>query len=253
MIHTGLIPWLDPASIIHTAGPWALAVVCLIVFAETGLLVGFLLPGDTLLVITGLLTFSAMHTDVAGGLQVDIWWVALAIGFSAFLGGEVGYLIGHKAGPRIFERKESGIFSIENVQRTNAFFERFGGLAVILARFVPIVRTFAPVAAGVGHMNYKKYTLYNLIGAVIWGVGLTYFGYLLGYIPPVAEFVQEYIDVILIGAVVLTLIPTIWHYIQSSRKAKRAAAAGEDVITDADEAKHMVLEADAFDQKPDHR
>ncbi|MET1051211.1 MAG: VTT domain-containing protein, partial [Mycetocola sp.] len=154
--------------------------------------------------------------------------------------------------PRIFERKESGIFSIENVRRTNAFFERFGGLAVILARFVPIIRTFAPVAAGVGHMNYKKYSLYNLIGALIWGAGLTYFGYLLGYIPPVAEFVQEYIDVILSSAVVITLVPTIWHYIQSSRKAKRAAAAGQDVVTDDDEAQQMVLDAEAFDQKPDH-
>lgn len=244
MIHTGLIPWLDPATIIDGAGPWALLVICLIVFAETGLLVGFLLPGDTLLVITGIFTFG-------GIINIDIWWVALAIGFAAFLGGEVGYLIGHKAGPRIFERKESGVFSIENVQRTNAFFERFGGLAVILARFVPIIRTFAPVAAGVGHMNYKKYTLYNLIGAVIWGAGLTYFGYLLGYIPPVAEFVQEYIDVILIGAVVITLIPTVWHYIQSSRKAKRLAAAGADVITDEDEARQMVLDAEAFDKKPE--
>ena len=246
MIHTGLIPWLDPATIIDGAGPWALLVICVIVFAETGLLVGFLLPGDTLLVITGIFTFG-------GIINIDIWWVALAIGFAAFLGGEVGYLIGHKAGPRIFERKESGIFSIENVQRTNAFFERFGGLAVILARFVPIIRTFAPVAAGVGHMNYKKYTLYNLIGAVIWGAGLTYFGYLLGYIPPVAEFVQEYIDVILIGAVVITLIPTIWHYVQSSRKAKRLAAAGADVVTDTDEARQMVLDAEAFEKKHDHR
>jgi membrane-associated protein len=251
MISTGLIPWLDPEGIIGAAGPWALVVVCFIVFAETGLLVGFLLPGDTLLVITGLLTFYGMHSTTTGGLDFDIWWVALAIGFSAFLGGEVGYLIGHKAGPRIFERKESGVFSIRNVERTNAFFTRFGGLAVILARFVPIVRTFAPVAAGVGHMNYKKYTFYNLIGAVIWGVGLTYFGYFLGYIPPVAEFVQEYIDVILIGAVVLTLIPTVWHYVQSSRKAKLAAASGEDVITDHEEAQHMVLDPETFEKKPE--
>ncbi|WP_411720460.1 DedA family protein [Mycetocola sp.] len=250
MISTGLIPWLDPESIISAAGPWALVVVCFIVFAETGLLVGFLLPGDTLLVITGLLTFHGMHSE-AGGLDFDIWWVALAIGLAAFLGGEVGYLIGHKAGPRVFERKESGVFSIKNVERTNAFFTRFGGLAVILARFVPIVRTFAPVAAGVGHMNYKKYTFYNFVGAIIWGVGLTYFGYLLGYIPPVSIFVQEYIDVILIGAVVLTLIPTVWHYVQSSRKAKRAAAAGEDVITDHDEARHLVLDAETFEKKPE--
>jgi membrane-associated protein len=213
--------------------------VCFIVFAETGLLIGFLLPGDTLLVITGLLTF-------AGVIEIDIWWVALAIGFSAFLGGEVGYLIGHKAGPRIFERKETGLFSIENVKRTNAFFERFGGVAVILARFVPIVRTFAPVAAGVGHMDYRKYTLYNLIGAIIWGVGLTYAGYLLGYIPPVANFVRDYIDLILLGAVVGTLIPTVWHYIQSNRKAKKANQAlhGQP----AADAEDLVLDKALFDQ-----
>jgi membrane-associated protein len=247
MIQTALIPWLDPETIIAAAGPWALVVVCLIVFAETGLLVGFLLPGDTLLVISGLLT----HTSLVFG--VDIWWVCLAIGLAAFLGGEVGYLIGHKFGPSVFERKESGLFSVKNVERTNAFFERFGALAIILARFVPIVRTFAPVAAGVGHMNYKKYTLYNFIGAIIWGVGLTYFGYLIGYIPPVAEFVQEYIDVILIGAVVLTLIPTLWHYFQSSHKAKRAAEAGEDVVTDHEEAEHLVLDPEVFERGPEER
>ena len=245
MMSTSLIPWLDPETIISGAGPWALVVVCAIVFAETGLLVGFLLPGDTLLVISGLLT----HTVLVFG--VDIWWVCLAIGLAAFLGGEVGYLIGHKFGPSIFERKESGLFSVKNVERTNAFFERFGALAIILARFVPIVRTFAPVAAGVGHMNYRKYSLYNLIGALIWGVGLTYFGFLIGYIPPVAEFVQEYIDVILLGAVVLTLIPTLWHYFQSASKARKAAAAGKDVVTDADEAKHLVLDPEVFDRGPE--
>ncbi|MDN4614867.1 VTT domain-containing protein [Leifsonia sp. F6_8S_P_1B] len=217
--HAGLIPWLDPETIISAAGPWALLVVCGIIFSETGLLVGFLLPGDTLLVISGLLT----HTSLVFG--VDIWWVCLAIAFAAFLGGEVGYLIGHKAGPRIFERKESGLFSVENVRRTNAFFERFGALAIILARFVPIVRTFAPVAAGVGHMNYRKYSLYNAMGALLWGAGLTLFGYLIGYIPPVATFVSNYIDIILIGAVVITLVPTLFHYFQSLRKAKRKRAA----------------------------
>ncbi len=247
MIHTALIPWLDPETIISGAGPWALVVVCAIVFAETGLLVGFLLPGDTLLVISGLLT----HTVLVFG--VDIWWVCLAIGFAAFLGGEVGYLIGHKFGPSIFERKESGLFSVKNVERTNAFFERFGALAIILARFVPIVRTFAPVAAGVGHMNYKKYTLYNFIGAIIWGVGLTYFGFLIGYIPPVADFVQEYIDVILLGAVVLTLIPTLWHYFSSAHKARKAAAAGADVVTDHTEAEQLVLDPEVFDRGTDER
>jgi membrane-associated protein len=139
LLHTSLIPWLDPNVLIHQAGPWALLVVCAIIFAETGLLVGFVFPGDTLLLITGLLTFTHV-------IQIDVWWVALAIGLAAFLGGEAGYYIGRKAGPRIFERKETGLFSIANVKRTNAFFEHFGGSAVILARFVPVVRTFAPIA-----------------------------------------------------------------------------------------------------------
>lgn len=216
-----MIPWLDPTQIINSAGPWALLVVCAIVFAETGLLVGFLLPGDTLLVITGLLAFPA-----AGVITLDIWWVALAIGFAAFLGGESGYLIGRKFGPHVFERKESGLFSVKNVERTNAFFVRFGGVAVIVARFVPIVRTFAPVAAGVGRMDYRKYSLYNLIGALLWGAGLTFAGYFLGYIPSVADFVQSYIDLILLGAVIVTLIPTVFHYVQSGVKARRSARSG---------------------------
>ncbi|MEO6827427.1 MAG: VTT domain-containing protein [Microbacteriaceae bacterium] len=216
-IHSALIPWLDPESLIHGFGAFALLGVCVIIFAETGLLIGFLFPGDTLLIILGLFAFYP-------GIGIDIWWICLAVGFAAFAGGEVGYLIGNKLGPRVFERKESGLFSRANVERTNHFFERFGALAVILARFVPIVRTFAPLAAGVGHMNYRKYSLYNLIGALVWGAGVTLVGYFLGYIPPVADFVRQYIDIILLGAVVLTLVPTIYHYVQSTVKARRARA-----------------------------
>ncbi len=240
MVPSALIPWLDPEAIINASGAWALVVVCLIVFSETGLLVGFLLPGDTLLVISGLLT----HTSMVFGL--NIWWVGLLIGVAAFAGGEVGYLIGHKLGPKVFEQKESGIFSRTNVERTNKFFARFGGISVILARFVPILRTFVPVAAGVGHMNYKKYSLYNLIGAVVWGFGLTFFGFLLGYIPPIADFVKAYIDVILLGAVTITLIPTVFHYIQSSRKARRAKRAGVAPLTDEE----AVLDQAFFDNDP---
>ncbi|HKP05721.1 MAG TPA: VTT domain-containing protein [Microbacterium sp.] len=245
-VPTALIPWLDPAAIIEWAGPWALAVVCFIVFAETGLLVGFLLPGDTLLVISGLLT----HTSNIFG--VNIWVVSLLIGLAAFVGGEVGYYIGHKGGPAVFERKESGLFSVKNVERTNAFFERFGGLTIILARFVPIVRTFAPVAAGIGHMNKWKYTLYNFIGAVLWGFGLTMFGYLLGFIPPVATFVENYIDLILLVAVGGTALVTLWHYLRERSKAKKAAAAGEDVVTDHAEAEALVLDPEVFERGPEH-
>ncbi len=245
-VPTALIPWLDPAAIIEWAGPWALVVVCFIVFAETGLLVGFLLPGDTLLVISGLLTHTS---DIFG---VNIWVVSLLIGLAAFIGGEVGYYIGHKGGPAVFERKESGLFSVKNVERTNAFFERFGGLTIILARFVPIVRTFAPVAAGIGHMNKWKYTLYNFIGAVLWGFGLTMFGYLLGFIPPVAEFVENYIDLILLVAVGGTALVTLWHYLRERSKAKKAAAAGEDVVTDHAEAEALVLDPEVFERGPEH-
>ncbi len=240
MLHTSLIPWLSPHDLIVGAGPWALLMVCAIIFAETGLLIGFIFPGDTLLLITGLLTFGAHRL-----IHVDIWWVALAIGFAAFLGGESGYYIGRGAGPRIFERKESGLFSVANVKRTNAFFERYGAFAVILARFVPVVRTFAPVAAGVGHMPTRRYSLYNLIGALIWGGGVTTVGYLLGNIRPVADFVTRYVDIILLAVVVLTLIPAIFHYVRTTLKARKANAAGASIPTDAD----VSLPADEFDRK----
>jgi membrane-associated protein len=235
-----LIPWLDPHGIITSAGPWALLVVCLIIFAETALLIGFILPGDTLLVITGVLTFTGTMVPPYTGIQIPIWIVCLSISVAAFVGGEVGYFIGHKAGPKVFERKESGLFSIENVKRTNAFFHRFGGLSVILARFVPIVRTVTPVMAGVGHMNYKKYTLYNAIGAVLWGTGLTFVGFIMGYIPWLSEFVIEYIDVILIGAVLITVVPTAVHFFVGRAKAKRA---GDHVPTD-DEVEALAVDLD---------
>ncbi len=248
--HAALIPWLDPAKIIEQAGPWALLVVCLIIFAETGLLIGFLLPGDTLLIMAGLLSHPSEPAP-NGVFGVNVWIVGLLIGLAAFVGGEVGYFIGHKAGPAIFERKESGLFSVKNVERTNAFFERFGGLTVILARFVPIVRTFAPIAAGVGHMNKWKYTLYNLIGAVIWGFGLTVGGYLIGLIPGVGDFVAEYIDVILLVAVAGTIAFVAFHYFRERAHAKRAPHGG-DAETDAAEARALVLDPDTFDAPRRH-
>jgi membrane-associated protein len=251
-VNTALIPWLDPEMIISSAGPWALLVVCFMVFAETGLLVGFLLPGDTLLVISGLLSHSTPAAP-NGVFGLSIWFVSILIGLAAFVGGEVGYEIGHRGGPKVFERKESGLFSVKNVERTNAFFERFGGLTIILARFVPIVRTFAPVAAGVGHMKRSRYSIYNFIGAVIWGFGLTMFGYLIGFIPPVAYLVREYIDIILLVAVGGTALVTLWHYFRERSKAKKAAAAGADVVTDHQEAEQLVLDPEVFNRGPEER
>lgn len=241
MIHpTALLPWLDPAAIITNSQPWALLVVCFIIFAETGLLIGFLLPGDTLLIMAGLLSHSTTAAP-NGVFGINAWFVALAIAVAAFIGGEVGYFIGHKAGPSIFERKESGIFSRKNVERTNAFFERFGGITVILARFVPVVRTFAPIAAGVGHMPWRRYTLYNLIGAIIWGIGLTMLGYAVGYIPFVRDIVTEYIDVILLAAVAGTAIFIGIHYFRERAAAKRDAAAGHGSVSHA-EAQDLTLD-----------
>jgi membrane-associated protein len=237
----GLIPGLNIESLLQGAGGWALLIVCAFVFAETGLLVGFVLPGDTLLIITGVLTFADASHNAA--IPIPIWVVCLCIAVAAWLGGEVGYLIGHKAGPRIFERKESGFFSRRNVERTNAFFVRFGGLAVIAARFVPIVRTFAPIAAGVGHMPYRRYSLYNAIGALIWGVGMTLIGYFLNYIPPVRDFVTSYVDLILLGAALIAIVPTVFHTIRSTLAARKARAAG---MTDAMSEKDATLDPSVF-------
>jgi membrane protein YqaA with SNARE-associated domain len=136
LISTGL---LDPQSLITGAGAWALAIVCAAVFAETGLLVGFFLPGDTLLFFTGVLTLS-------GAIREPLWLVILLVGLSAALGDQLGYTIGRRTGPAVFERRESGVFSRKSVTRTQTFFDRFGPAAVTIARFVPVVRTFAPVA-----------------------------------------------------------------------------------------------------------
>ncbi|MFD1720186.1 DedA family protein [Amnibacterium endophyticum] len=215
-----LFPFLDPANLINAFGPFGLIGVCLIIFAETGLLIGFVFPGDTLLIITGLLT----HPDSDHYMQVPVWIAAPAIAVAAFLGGELGYYVGKKTGPRVFERRESGLFSKKQVEQTFRFFDRYGPIAVILARFVPVVRTIAPIAAGVGRMDYRRYSLYNAIGAVAWGFGVTFIGFLLGYNPVIADWVSNYIDVILLGAVVLSLGPTLYHVWKNHRQAKRNAA-----------------------------
>ncbi len=231
---TALLPWLDPTSIITNSGGWALLVVGLIIFAETGLLVGFILPGDTLLVISGLL--SNPTANPSGPIfGVNVWVVALVISLSAFLGGEVGYYIGKKSGPAIFERKETGLFSKENVDRTMYFFDKYGAWAVVIARFVPIVRTFAPVAAGVGKMSYKRYSLYNILGAIAWGVSLTMLGYFVGYVPVIADLVTNYIDIILLLIVVGTLGLVVAHYFWERHKATKRAndkPSDEDALTE---------------------
>lgn len=202
---------LDPQSIITGAGVWGLGIVCAAVFAETGLLIGFFLPGDTLLFFTGVLTFSAV-------IQQPLWIVILLVAVSAALGDQLGYFIGRKSGPAVFERRESGVFSRASVTRTQEFFQRFGPAAVTIARFVPVVRTFAPVAAGVGHMSRRLFTAFNLAGAAIWAGLVIGLGFALAQVPGVADFVSKYIDLVLIGIVVISVVPVIMRTIALRRR-----------------------------------
>lgn len=210
---------IDIEGLITGAGGWALLVVCAIVFVETGLLVGFLLPGDTLLVIAGILSFT-------GDISQPIWLVMLCIAASAVAGDQLGYYIGKKAGPPIFQRKSSGLFSHKTIERTNRFFLRYGAAAVIIARFIGIIRTFMPVAAGVGKMPWPLFFRLDIIGGVLWGAGLPLLGWGVAHIPGVADVVTQYIDLVLIGVVLIAITFIVWHAIQSRREVEREIREG---------------------------
>lgn len=221
-VHSGLF---DAQSLIDGAGPWALLLICAVIFAETGLLIGFFLPGDTLLFFAGVFILT-------GHLGQPLWAVIVCIGAAASVGGQVGYLIGRRAGPAVFARRESGVFSKASVDRTQRFFDRFGSSSVMLARFVPVVRTFIPVAAGVGRMPLGKFTGFNVVGAFAWAGVITTVGYLLGQVPGVSDFVAHYIDMVLVGIVVLSVGPVLIRTIMLRRTRLSAATepgrAGED-------------------------
>lgn len=206
---------IDPQSLLTGAGPWAIALVCAIAFVETGLLIGFFLPGDTLLFFVGVFVAS-------GVIALPVPVVILLVAASAFLGDQLGFIIGRESGPRIFERKDSGVFSRSSVERTQKFFDRFGGWAVTIARFVPVVRTFAPVAAGVGRMHYAHFVGFNALGAAVWSTSVILLGFFLAQIPGVAEFVGKYIDVVLIGIVAISLAGIALTYLRQRARAKAA-------------------------------
>lgn len=201
--------WLDPEYLIGLFGAFAVLGVCIIVFVETGLLVGFFLPGDSLLFTTGLL----VATDV---IQTPIWVVAPIIGIAAFIGDQVGYNIGRVTGPKVFSRQNSRFFRQEYVDKTNSYFEKYGGRTIVLARFVPIVRTFAPVVAGVAKMPYKTFVTYNIVGALLWGVGVTMLGYFLGQL----EFIRQNIEFVLIAIVAISFIPIFIEFWRHRRQGK---------------------------------
>ena len=186
--------WLDPDRLIETFGTIGVLVV---VFVESGLLVGFFLPGDSLLFTAGLLS--------AAGTLPDLWILLITIPLAAIAGDQVGYAIGRKAGPAIFSRPDSRFFRQEYVEKAESYFERYGPRTIVLARFVPIVRTFAPVMAGVAHMKYATFLKFNIIGGVLWGVSLTVLGYYLGQV----EFVAANLEAVLLGIVALSVLPIV--------------------------------------------
>ena len=172
-----------------------LSLLVVIVFTETGLLVGFFLPGDSLLITAGLLA--------AAGV-LNIWWLNALLMVAAIAGDSVGYAIGARIGPRLFTREKSWLFNPRHVERTREFYARHGAKTIVIARFVPIIRTFAPVVAGVGQMSYPRFLFYNVAGGIGWVAGMTWAGYLLGTAIP---DIGRHIHIVVLVVIVLSVIP----------------------------------------------
>jgi membrane-associated protein len=178
-----------------------------IVFAETGLLIGCFLPGDSLLVTAGLL---------AAAGHLNIWWINALLMAAAIIGDSVGYAIGARLGPRIFTREKSLLFNPKHVLRTRHFYEKYGAKTIVIARFVPIIRTFAPVLAGVGQMEYRRFLTYNVAGGIGWVASMSWAGYLLGRVVP---NISQYMHVVVIVIIVLSCVPIAVEIYRERRKS----------------------------------
>ncbi|MEO6838750.1 MAG: VTT domain-containing protein [Ginsengibacter sp.] len=192
-----------------------LFLVAFIIFAETGIFIGFLLPGDSLLFITGMIIAGAKNNPVpfdSHPLNLVFWIILLTI--AAILGNMVGYWFGKKSGPLLFERKETLIFKRKHLQSAHDFYEKKGGAAIIIARFLPIVRTFAPIVAGAVKMDYKKFISYNIIGAICWIASITTLGFMLGE----NVWIKEQLEWIILGLILVTTVPVIFKMLFSKRK-----------------------------------
>lgn len=219
MIHSLLDVWrslTDPERLIHLlstviTGWWGYALLAAIVFAETGLLVGLFLPGDSLLFTVGV---------VAGAGELDIARICMLLAFMSVLGDQSGYWLGRRTGPAIFRRPDSLLFKQEYVHRTQAFYEKHGGKTLIYAKFVPIVRTFAPFMAGVGQMNYRRFFSFNIWGGFGWVVSMTMGGYFLGGIP----LVRHNFEKVVIGIVIASVLPMVIHYFRARAEARVAVS-----------------------------
>ncbi len=194
--------------LVNQFGVWTYVILFLIIFAETGLVIIPFLPGDSLLFVVGTL---------AGGGILNIWFVYFSLLIAAILGDTVNYWIGHKLGTKVFEKSNSRFFNKAHLEKTREFYEKYGGKTIILARFVPIVRTFAPFVAGVGTMHYDTFITYNIVGAFIWVTSITFAGYFLGGLPIIKNNFETAIFV-LIG---ISILPMIIEYIKHKMEKKK--------------------------------
>ena len=202
---------LDPAKLINKYG---LIGLFAIIFAESGLLIGFFLPGDSLLFTAGLLSATRIFDQ-------PILVICAVCFVAAVLGDQVGYQFGKRVGPELFDRPKSRLFNPSNVTKAHAFFERHGSKTIIMARFVPIVRTFAPIVAGVAAMRYRVFSTFNLIGGFVWGVGVPLLGFWLGKRFP---SLQDRLDLLAIVIVAVSLLPVAFEFLKHRRE--RAAHTG---------------------------
>ena len=206
--------FLDPKSLIDDVGLWG---VFAVVFAESGLLVGFFLLGDSLLFTAGFLASAPSSVDEA--LHLPLGFLLIGTFLAAVAGDQVGYLLGRRAGPAIFRRPNSRFFKHENVDKAHAFFDKYGAKTIVLARFVPIVRTFAPVVAGVSRMNYRTFVTFNVVGGLLWAIGVTLLGYFLGQV----DVIEENLELAILTVVAISLLP-IARELWLSRRLRRAAS-----------------------------
>jgi membrane-associated protein len=190
------------------SGWWSYALLFAIVFAETGLLVGFFLPGDSLLFTVGV---------VAGAGDLNVFLITLVLIVAAIIGDAVGYSLGRRAGPRVFSRPDSRFFKREHLLKTKAFYEKHGGKTIIYARFVPIIRTFAPFVAGVAQMPYSRFAAFNVFGGIGWVILMTFSGYFLGNV----EFVRRHFEKVVVGIVFVSVLPVVVEYLRHRGAAAR--------------------------------
>jgi membrane-associated protein len=190
-----------------------LYLVMLIIFAETGLFIGFFLPGDYLLFITGMIIANSMYPFESAILNLLYWNTLIAI--CAVLGNFVGYWFGKKSGPFLFEKKDTLLFKKKHLQQASAFYDKKGGSAIVIARFLPIVRTFAPIVAGIVKMDFGKFTKYNLVGAIVWVFSLASLGFVLGE----NAFVKKHLDIIVVLIIAVTTFPVLYKFIRYKHKA----------------------------------